>query len=559
MSKLMNRVVTILTLSSMANSFASGGLEAAIADSLTTKIIANAEVEEEVLAPTKQVKYRSKNKNQEKQRSSNKDFYPCEDGKCASGSGAASASQVARESCYGKMYTVKVNNDANVEICQSVPEYATVGSPYPIEIIATGKRNCVDVVITQQLPSEVEFVSCDPDTELAPDGKLVWKIERLAQSETHKITVWVKPLKEGCCFTAATVCACPELRSYTKCGQPAVCIKQKGPEVACLRCPVRYKIEVANTGTATARNVVVENPVPENLSHASGQKVLTFNLGDIPAGETKTITVEFSPLKRGQVTNIATVGFCGGHDTSSSITTSINEPCVQVNVSTDTDTTFVCKPVEYSITVSNPGDVVLRNIVVENFTPSNVSVVKAEGAEINCNKAVWAISELCPGETLQFKMVVKSQAPGQFTNKVSVTSESDCGKCTSNAEVTTNWKGFAATHMCVIDTNDPICVGDTTVYRICVTNKGSVEDTNVSLVLKFSKELQPVSFSGPTKGTISGNTVVFDALPKLGSKESVEFSVTLKGVAVGDARGEATLSSDTLTVPVSDVENTHVY
>lgn len=52
---------------------------------------------------------------------------------------------------------------------------------------------------------------------------------------------------------------------------------------------------------------------------------------------------------------------------------------------------------------------------------------------------------------------------------------------------------------------------------------------------------------------------MFDALPKLGSKESVEFSVTLKGVAVGDARGEATLSSDTLTVPVSDVENTHVY
>ncbi|CRH89189.1 60 kDa outer membrane protein [Chlamydia trachomatis] len=113
--------------------------------------------------------------------------------------------------------------------------------------------------------------------------------------------------------------------------------------------------------------------------------------------------------------------------------------------------------------------------------------------------------------------------------------------------------------MCVVDTCDPVCVGENTVYRICVTNRGSAEDTNVSLMLKFSKELQPVSFSGPTKGTITGNTVVFDSLPRLGSKETVEFSVTLKAVSAGDARGEAILSSDTLTVPVSDTENTHIY
>lgn len=558
MSKLINRVVTILTLSSMANSFASGGLEAAIADSLATKIIANAE-EENVLAPTQPVKYRPKSKSLDKstRSSNNKEFFPCEDGKCSTD--GKCSQNAPKESCYGKMYTVKVNNDANVEICQSVPEYATVGSPYPIEIVATGKRNCVDIIITQQLPSEVEYVSSDPSTAPTADGKLVWKIDRLGQGDTQKITVWVKPLKEGCCFTAATVCACPELRSYTKCGQPAVCITQKGPDIACLRCPVRYKLDITNTGSATARNVVVENPVPEGFGHASGQKVLTFNLGDIPAGESKTVTVEFSPLRRGKVTNIATVGFCGGHDTSASVTTTINEPCVQVNVSSGTEWTYVCKPVEYAISVSNPGDLVLRNIVVEDFFPSNVSVVQAEGAEISCNKAVWTVSELCPGESLQFKVVAKSQAPGQFTNKVSVSSDSECGKCTSNAEVTTMWKGFAATHMCVIDTSDPICVGDTTVYRVCVTNRGSVEDTNVSLVLKFSKELQPLSASGPTRGTVSGNTVVFDTLPKLGSKESVEYSVTLKGVAIGDARGEATLSSDTLTTPVSDVENTHVY
>ncbi|QXE27381.1 outer membrane complex protein OmcB [Chlamydia buteonis] len=557
MSKLIRRVVTVLALTSMASSFASGKIEAAAAESLATRFIASTEnSDDNVLQTTaKKVRFgRNKNQRQEQKHTGafcDKEFYPCEGGQCQS-------VDTTQESCYGKMYCVRVNDDCNVEISQAVPEYATVGSPYPIEILAVGKKDCVNVVITQQLPCEVEFVSSDPATTPTSDSKLIWTIDRLGQGEKCKITVWVKPLKEGCCFTAATVCACPELRSYTKCGQPAICIKQEGPECACLRCPVCYKIEVCNTGSAIARNVVVDNPVPDGYTHASGQRVLSFNLGDMRPGDSKCFCVEFCPQKRGKVTNVATVSYCGGHKCSSNVTTVVNEPCVQVNIS-GADWSYVCKPVEYTIVVSNPGDLKLYDVVIEDTAPSGATILEAAGAEICCNKAVWCIKEMCPGETLQFKVVAKAQSPGKFTNQVVVKTNSDCGTCTSCAEATTHWKGLAATHMCVIDTNDPICVGENTVYRICVTNRGSAEDTNVSLILKFSKELQPVSSSGPTKGTITGNTVVFDALPKLGSKESVEFSVTLKGIAPGDARGEAILSSDTLTVPVADTENTHVY
>ncbi|WP_201456669.1 outer membrane complex protein OmcB [Chlamydia sp. 17-3921] len=552
MSKLIRRIVTALALTSMASSFASGGIETAAAESLITKIIANAEIQP---AAAKKIKPNSRNKKSTKQDNPifcEKDFFPCEKNNCQQ------SSETQQESCFGKMYSVKVNDDCNIEICQSVPEYATVGSPYPIEINAIGKKDCIDVVITQQLPCEAEFISSNPETTPNADGKLVWKIDRLSQGERCKIVVWVKPLKEGCCFTAATVCACPEIRSYTKCGQPAICIKQEGPECACLRCPVRYKIEVTNTGSAIARSVTVDNLVPDGFSHASGQRSLSFELGDMHPGESKVCLVEFCPQKRGQITNTATVSYCGGHKCSAKVITTINEPCVNVTI-TGADWTYVCKPVEYTIVVSNPGDLVLYDVLIEDTVPGSAVILDAQGAEICCNKALWNIKEICPGETLQFKVTLKSQSPGQITNQVVVKTNSDCGICTSCAETTTHWKGLAATHMCVVDTNDPICVGENTIYRICVTNRGSAEDTNVSLILKFSKELQPVSSSGPTKGTISGNTVIFDSLPRLGSKESVEFTVTLKGIAPGDARGEAVLSSDVLTSPVSDTENTHVY
>ena len=549
MNKLIRRAVTIFAVTSVASLFASGVLETSMAESLSTNVISLADTKAKNTASYHKDKKARKNHQKETPVVHNQAVAPVRESK---------STGPKQDSCFGKMYTVKVNDDRNVEITQSVPEYATVGSPYPIEITAKGKRDCVDVIITQQLPCEAEFVSSDPATTPTADGKLVWKIDRLGQGEESKITVWVKPLKEGCCFTAATVCACPEIRSVTKCGQPAICVKQEGPECACLRCPVTYKILVTNQGTATARNVVLENPVPDGFAHSSGQRVLTYTLGDMQPGEQKVVTVEFCPLKRGRATNIATVSYCGGPKNTASVTTVINEPCVQVNIA-GADWSYVCKPVEYVISVSNPGDLILRDVVVEDTLSPGVTVIEAPGAQISCNKVVWTVKELNPGESLQYKVLVRAQTPGQFTNNVVVKSCSDCGTCTSCAEATTYWKGVAATHMCVVDTCDPVCVGENTVYRICVTNRGSAEDTNVSLILKFSKELQPVSFSGPTKGTITGNTVVFDALPRLGSKETVEFSVTLKAVSAGDARGEAILSSDTLTVPVSDTENTHIY
>lgn len=546
MSKLIRRVITILALASTVHAFANGEIEAAFAETLSTQFIASTDAQ-----TLRKGKAHRKNARKEHKQTPSKEIFPSDGGRC-------SQNEVKQEACYGKMYSVRVNDDCNVEISQSVPEYATVGSPYPIEILATGKKDCVNVVITQQLPSEVEFVSSDPDARPSAEGKIAWTIDRLGQGEKCKITVWVKPLKEGCCFTAATVCACPELRSYTKLGQPVVAIKQEGPESACVRCPIQYKIEVCNSGSAPARNVVVSNPVPEGLSHSSGQRTLTYTLGDLRPGDSKVIVVEFSPMHRGKVTNVATVSYCDGQKDSANVTTMINEPCVQVNIAGASES-YVCKPVEYTMSISNPGDLVLRNVVIEDAIPCGLSVVSAEGAEIGCNKVVWNVPALNPGETIQFKLVIRAGNPGKFTNQVIVKSQSECGPCVSCAEMTTQWKGVPATHMCVTDTSDPICVGENTVYRICVTNRGSAEDTNVSLTLKFSKELQPISTSGPVKGTITGNTVVFDTLTVLGAKETVEFSVTLKGMASGDARGEAVLSSDSLKVPVTDTENTRVY
>lgn len=462
------------------------------------------------------------------------------------------------DQCYGCMRSYQTCDDCVVDLCQVAPEYATVGSPYPIEITITARKECADVTVNQRIPPDAAFIRSEPEACPDANGMLVWKFPHLECGESQMIRVWVKPQKEGCCLSTATVCACPQLCAFTRCGQPVVCIKKCGPACACLYCPITYRIDVCNSGSATAYDVVVQDHVPDGLTHSSGYNCLTYELGNLCPGESKTLYIDFCASRRGDVCNTATVSYCGGPKCTAEACTNIQQPCVEVT-KTGADWAYICKIVDYTITVTNPGDLVLRNVVIEDISGAGTTVVEAPGAQICCNKAIWCFDEFCPGETKTFTVSVRSQVAGCVTNRVTVTTQSDCGPCTQCAEATTNWKGLAATHMCMVDTIDPICIGDTTVYRICVTNRGTADDTNVQLSVKFTNELQPISVNGPTGGTINGQVVTFGPIGVLAPKESVEYSITLKGVATGDARGEASLSSDTLPSPVTDSENTHVY
>lgn len=477
---------------------------------------------------------------------------PCGTGSCGDNRHTFS------ERCFGPMRVYQTCDDCVVDLIQRSPESATVGAAYPIEILITARKECADVTVHQTLPCDSEFIRSDPPVTPDQNGALRWDFPHMMGGEMQRICVWVRPLKEGCCVAAATICACPQLCSFTRCVQPVLCVKKWGPECVCLYCPACYTIEVCNSGSGTAYDVVVTDNIPDGLTHASGLKCLTYELGDLCPGESRRINIELCATGNGCVTNTACVSYCGGPKCCAEWATIINQPCVEVS-KVGPDWAYICKVVDYTITVTNPGDLVLNNVCVDDVSPPGTTVVAAPGAEICCNRAVWCIPEFCPGETKTFTVSIRSQVAGCLTNKVTVTTQSDCGQCVACAEATTCWKGIPAVHMCMVDTCDPICIGDTTVYRVCVSNRGTADDSNVRLVINFTNELLPQCANGPTNGTIQGQSVVFDPIERLAPQQSVEFCVSVKGVAAGDARADAVLSSDALGEPIHDTEATHVY
>ena len=107
-----------------------------------------------------------------------------------------------------------------------------------------------------------------------------------------------------------------------------------------------------------------------------------------------------------------------------------------------------------------------------------------------------------------------------------------------------------------VDDPDPILVGNTTTYTVRITNQGSGDLTNIKTSGAFPKELAPVSAQG---GTVNGQIVTFSTVPRLASKQSIEFKVTARGVSEGDARVKFTFTEDSLTSPVIEEESTRVF
>jgi hypothetical protein len=58
---------------------------------------------------------------------------------------------------------------------------------------------------------------------------------------------------------------------------------------------------------------------------------------------------------------------------------------------------------------------------------------------------------------------------------------------------------------------------------------------------------------------VSGKSVNFPVVSKLGAKQTVTYTITVKGASTGDSRNKVSLTCDELKTPVDEEESTTVY
>jgi uncharacterized repeat protein (TIGR01451 family) len=433
------------------------------------------------------------------------------------------------------------------------PNMCMLGDQYPLEFDVKACDDVCDATVVTHLPEGVSFVRATPEAKVE-GRKVVWNFGPLRRGECRPAKLWVKCECEGeqcaCfCATATPVRFCSLL-----CAKPVLTCEKCGPEEVCPGDEVRYTITVSNRGSCTAEDVVLTDQVPDGLSHSSCLRTLVYKLGNLEPCQTRRVNISFCAEKRGKVCNTAVVTACNADSTSCQWCTNVCKECVELHKTGPKEQT-IGKNADYQITVINPGDKPLTDVVVTDTAPNSTSIVAANGATIAGNQATWRLRELKPGEKVSFSITLTTCTPGCFTNRVTVT---DCQGCNDCAEFTTRWRGRPALNVCICDTEDPICVGETTSYCITVVNQGSESDSNVVVTANFPKEIVPLSATGDTPGTVSGQTVTFAPVGILGPRSTVKFRIDARAAASGDARINVNVTSDSIKTPITQQESTIV-
>lgn len=465
----------------------------------------------------------------------------------------------APEPCCVQQIKCKAGHHTNiccdgVRVSASQPKLCILGDNYALDLCVEACADVCHVEVNAMLPEGVSLVRSEPEGVVEHDGVLTWVFDALEAGQKRSSRVILRADREGDLCVCFCVTAVPVQFCSVLCAKPVLECCKCGPEEVCPGDPVHYSITVTNRGSCAAEDVVVTDIVPDGLEHSSGLKTLTFKLGTLEPCQTKKVNVCFTAVKRGRVCNVVNVTACNAHPTSCQFCTDICKECIEL-VKTGPKERRIGETADYEITVTNPGDKSLTQVILCDQAPSSTSIVEARGATINGNQAVWKFDELKPGEKQTVVLTLTTCTPGYFVNRVSA---DNCQRCYATAEAGTRWRGTPALNACFSDVEDPICIGQNTIYILRVTNQGSEEDSNVRVVVRFPKEIVPVAASGETAGTISGQTVTFTPMEILGPRQTIEYRVDARARDRGDARIKAEISSDTIRTPIVQEESTIV-
>jgi uncharacterized repeat protein (TIGR01451 family) len=437
-----------------------------------------------------------------------------------------------------------------IRLSKVMPAEATLGGEFLTELNIAAQSCAANVIVRETIPPGASYVRSEPLASV--DGhQLVWRLGNLDAGETIKAKVWLKAEKEGALASCATVTADPRVCAVTFVGKPVLSIVKSGPETALLGQGVTYQIVVKNTGSSVAKKVVVTDPVPAGMSHSSGKSELILEVGDLAPGQSKPVAVTFKANQRGKICNTATASASNVNKVSSDACTVVLVPGLKVQKSGPKEQ-IMMRNADYEILVVNTGDTPLRNVTVSDVAPTETTIVAAPGAVISGNRATWTIATLAPGAKVTQTIKLTSKVAGTHCNTITASS----GGVSDSAKACTLWKGIAAILLEVVDDPDPIQIGESTTYKIKVTNQGFADIHNAKIETRFSEQISPVSSA---QGNTRGQTVTFPVVAILGAKQSVTYSVTVKGTAVGDSRNKITLSADELKTPVIEEESTTVY
>ena len=338
-----------------------------------------------------------------------------------------------------------------------------------------------------------------------------------------------------------------------------------------------YAITVENQGPSLAQSVTLTDTLPSGVTAGivtttAGSctvvaGTLSCSFGDLPVGGlvvvTVAVTVDASVTPGpGALVNQATAASATADPDQANNTDTATVDVLAVSDLSILKTgpaTIVAGEnpgATYTITVTNGGPSLARDVVVDDPPVTDLIVVSVSSSVGACTGFPCALGDLAPGATATITVVARvdqATAPTTLTNTATVTTSSvDPDPADNTSSVTSSVITEADVEMVSkVDTPDPAVAGETITYTLTATNNGPSQAAAVTIVDTLPAGVTVVVASLPADcvegvGTVTCTVSSLDAL----ATATRTFTVTVDpGTPSGTVLTNTATVSSTTTDP----------
>lgn len=439
------------------------------------------------------------------------------------------------------------------------PSEIQVGKParFQIKVHNVGQVPADNVVIRDEVPEGTNFLESVPEAKQDEKGGLIWDVGTINPGDESVVTVELMPVSEGQVGSVATVAFRASATARARSTKPSLEIEHTAPRQVLVGEKVKFAIKLSNPGSGSATQVVLDEDVPQGLSHTSGPK-LEYEVGTILPGQTRHLELTLTAAQPGKVVNVLVARGDAGLMAKDTIELEVIAPEIQVNID-GPKRRYLDREATFTVSVANPGTATAKNVELVAQLPRGLQFLSTNNSghyDQSRHAVIWNLEKLPAGEMgrAQFKAIPKEM--GDF----SVTA---VGKADRNLASEQDHKllveGIAALYYGVADKIDPIEVGTDTTYVITVENQGSKTANNIQFAATVPNGMKPINGTGPTQATVRGQQVIFEPIVKLPPKAKTSFQVVVQGIRPGDQKLRVEMVSDDISTPVIKEESTRVY
>jgi len=440
------------------------------------------------------------------------------------------------------------------------PAEVMVGQPFEYTITVRNATNAAlrDVVVTGANTNQLKVEASAPRAKTTQAGRIQWKFERLEPGEMKQVRVRATATASGSATHCETVTFASQLDLCTPivAVSPQLRLVKSMPEgvLICNQIPVR--LQVANVGTGTARNVRIQDVLPEGLTTLDGQRGAAFEIPSLGPGQAREVAFVAKASRTGVFESRAKATADPGLAATASGTVRVVQPVLSLQKA-GPQKLIVGRSGDYAITVGNTGDTAATNLVVQDVVAAGLQLLKAsDGGTVAGQRATWRLERLAPRERKTVTVTCRAVGSGRVENTASAAAA--CAAPVS-ARARTELIGVPAILLELVDADDPIEVGRQATYIVTATNQGTARGTNIVIACKLEDSMSYVTSTGPTTATLAGQKITFAPLPVLQPGAKAAWQVVVKAVKADDARFTVEMTSDQLSRPVRETEATNLY